>query len=403
MTTGNQTSNSITDLLKDTDALPTDPATFGELLANATVDEGEIGADSGVDQGAANDKAGEQPGEKPGEQAAASAAAPKADEKQGQQGGSPAADQQVRPDGVLAKDGKNVIPYAVLESTRRRTEEAERQAAEARRLAEEATARARELEEQLKQRSAGGDQTATQQGGDDSDALLQSLEASAASMEKLAEETPALAEVLAPQIAASKALMQSVKVLQAKVDQFEQRVQQDDATQAKSAEDRVQSAIDANPVLRYWQNEDAKAFDRAAQFDMRMRGLNEKGEPVASPDPDYIAMSLDDRFKFVVETMEKRHGPVTLPDNYKPAAATTQQQPPQQDGQSDQSGDIKARTEEKLKEAAVKRPMTLSDLPGGAPPLTGDKRLEEMSPHEIEQQVNKMLDQGYSIQDIANL
>jgi hypothetical protein len=47
-------------------------------------------------------------------------------------------------------------------------------------------------------------------------------------------------------------------------------------------------------------------------------------------------------------------------------------------------------------------PITLSDLPGGAPPASGQRALEEMSTTDIENQVNKMLDAGKGVDEILS-
>jgi hypothetical protein len=205
--------------------------------------------------------------------------------------------------------------------------------------------------------------------------LLASIEES---MEKLTD----VPEVAAP----LKALVETVKNLQSRIDDQDTKAQQlrDEDTkrtqqeQAKTVEEQVNEAIDNNAVLRYWRDKDAAMYNRAADMDAVLRA-----------DPANKDLSFGQRFEKVVAALEAIHGKATLPAEYQTAVAPS---------------DTQARTEAKpvtqAAPAQQPKPMTLTDLPGGAPPKSADGDIASMSHMEIGNLVGKMIDKQMSPMDI---
>ena len=239
-----------------------------------------------------------------------------------------------KPEGVLAKDGKHVIPYSQLESARSRAVAAEN-------LAREQATQIAALKAE-KAAPAGDAEMLT-------DEELTALE----------EDSPTLAKTLRAQQAAIKKLTETVQGM-ANV-QREQVVQQE--TEVKT---EIQTAIDANPTLAIWQTaEDQTMWNEASRFDKLLRG-----------NPKYADVSFEDRFKkVVVLTREALDLEPETPVVDEPKPALTQ-------------AEIKAAAQAKLASVQkAKKPLSLSDIPGGAPPAVDERqKVEEMSAVALGQQ-----------------
>jgi hypothetical protein len=230
-------------------------------------------------------------------------------------------------DGVLSKGGLNVIPYSQLESARARATAAE---ALAKIQAAELTA--------LRAAKA-----APQQQEDEAvltDAELEALEA----------DSPTLAKTLRAQQAAIQALRNEIT----NVIKTQEAIVESETTVIKS---EIQTAIDSIPSLAAWQSaEDQTLWNEASRFDRLLR-----------ESPKYADVPFEERFKKVVELTQVSMGlePETKPE---PPAALSQE-------------DIKAAAQAKLAAAAkAKRPVSLSDIPGGAPPAVDEKaKVEDAS------------------------
>ena len=154
----------------------------------------------------------------------------------------------------------------------------------------------------------------------------------------------------------------------------EHATQKDQETSVKSLQEQADEAIDGNPVLRYWRDKDAKMYDRAADLDALYR-----------QDPDMQSLSFVERFGKVVAALEATHGKAELPPEYAPRVAAS----------SDAATTAAPQAGAIVKPAAAApRALTLSDLPGGAPPISNDAKLESMSNHEIGSHVNRLMDRG---------
>jgi len=248
---------------------------------------------------------------------------------------------ETKPEGILAKDGKNVIPYAVLTSARERAEAAERLAAE----------RARELE-QLKAEKSGK-------------ATEQALEAEVLSDEELAalaEDSPTLAKILKAQ---QDHIAQQDEAIRNLATHATQQIV-DAETEAKS---EVQAAIDSNPVLSAWQvDADQSRWDEAARLDKALR-----------ESPLWRNKSFDERFAKVVELTKATFGDEAEPVVEQVKDVKVEKQP------SPTAAEIQAAAEAKLAaKSKAALPVSLSSIPGGTPPAVDEKdRVEQMSSVEL--------------------
>jgi hypothetical protein len=241
-----------------------------------------------------------------------------------------AADQ---PEGILARDGKNIIPYSQLQSARDRAIAAEKLATE--------------LAAQLEIARKSGEKPPEQTDRLTNDDLT-----------ALEQESPTLAKAL-------RSLQDENARVQGQLTEVVAKLNQQDQVQEAEVKDDVQAAVDDNPTLATWQtSEDQTMWREAAKFDKVLRG-----------NPLYDNVSFADRFAKVVELTESALGlpPTTVDVDETPAQLPTQQPTQQQ---------IKAVAAAKLAQARVKGvPKSLSDIPGGEPPAQDEReKVESMSP-----------------------
>ncbi len=338
----------------DPDSLPEDPDALAALIERDSATENP--ADAADPDAEAKAKADADAKAKADADADAKAKA-KAEAAKGR---------EQKPDGVTLKDGKTVIPYHVLEATRRR-EDAERHAREeaeaARKTAEERANTLQDEVDALKRGEGGKPDT-------------QATEALREKIAALKEQVPEVGEVLDAMTAQLNATSEELARLREERDAERER-------QETAARDAVQQVIDANPVLRYWQNENVELYNEAARLDQQLR---------QSPNPDVRALSMEQRFEKVVEMIETLHGKTELPEGYRPKAdpSKTTDPNPKKPGQ-----DVQADPKEKKPE----KPITLSDLPGGVPPNTR-KSTDEMTTTDLDAEIRRMQDKGLSPMDI---
>jgi hypothetical protein len=315
--------------LTHADEMPTDPKEI-ERLANAHMDAAMEAGTEQMDVNKIVGKADETPGAAAAETVEVKTDEPvKAKAETPAAAGTPAAE-EAKPDGILAKDGKNVIPYSQLESARARAAAAEALARD--QAAELATLRAAK--------------TAPEQ-VEDADMLTDE------ELTVLEADSPTLAKTLRAQQAAIRQLRETV-------DSVTQRQASDAAAQAAEVKSEVQTAIDSNPTLAAWQtSEDQTMWDRASGFDKLLRAM-----------PEYANVSFADRFAKVVEMTQSALGIEPEPEP-SPQKQEEQLTPAQ----------IKAAATARLAQAGKgKKPLSLSDVPGGAPPAVDERqKVEEMS------------------------
>lgn len=288
----------------------------GEIPADMSELEAAMDGRTGVDDGESEGIPGEQ-----GEQGAASGAqvVEKA-EKTGDANGKEAA----QPEQVLkSKDGKHEIPYSVLQTER-----------EQRRAAEVAVEQLRLQVEALTAQVSGKQvaQAAEQAAVPDlSEEDLQAIE----------EDFPTTGKAL-------KALLARVGSLQAQLGAVEQAEGSRRAAESTRASTTVQEAIDANPHLSYWQQQDPEAFGAAVKFDNQIKS-----------DPRNRGLSLDERFTKVVGAMAAVYGAVDLPPEYQRADTTRRPS-----GKPEQN--VAAKAKQVIDQAQTRsRVSSLSDIPGG--------------------------------------
>lgn len=152
-------------------------------------------------------------------------------------------------EGVLTKDGKSVIPYAVLQAARR-------EAREANDRAEQATAA---LEEARRQAPAAGQSDLADRAAANPDSLTDQ------EMAELEQDFPALAKPLRLLRAASEKLLTpapaSAPAAPAPSAQRASAAEQDDA------DAEFDAGIAANPLLAQWMSSGGREWDRAKAID----------------------------------------------------------------------------------------------------------------------------------------
>ena len=321
---------------------------------------------SGDGQGAAGDggQAGQQGNQQGNQQGGQSG--------EGGQEGAEGSGEGETPDGVLARDGKNVIPYRVLEETRRKATESD----QARQQLEEQLRTERRQREELERKRQELEQHAQQQG--------EQVSQEGDPLEGLNEEDypPELVKAIR---GLNSQLQQSNQQL-AEMQQEQERRQQE-AQQANQT--AIQQAIDSNPDLATWQSEGGDAWQAAVAHDQRL--LN---------DPRWKNASMEERHKKVVQLTKTE---LDLPDTEsagnqnKPGEGQQQQQQQQEGGQQQQAasqqqqqpGDQGGSGEASLDDA----PAGMSDIAGGTPPNQSEQQdVENMSPSALGERMSQMSD-----------
>jgi hypothetical protein len=238
-----------------------------------------------------------------------------------------------KPEGVLAKDGKNIIPFAVLANARERAEASER-------LVQELAVKIEGLQAAAKAGKPVEQQTE----------MLSDDELNA-----LAEDSPTLAKVL-------RAQQSTIQQLTGTVESLAQRSQAQEQVAEAEVKTEVQSAVDANPTLLAWQNDkDQTTWERASSFDKLLRET-----------PEYRDVPFAKRFDKVVALTKAA---LDLKDDVQV----------DQNDQALTQAEIRAAAEAKLKSTKA-LPTSLSQIPGGASPAVDEKeRVDQASPVELGQ------------------
>lgn len=252
-------------------------------------------------------------------------------------------DQDKDPDGVLTKDGKHVIPYSVLKSERDRASRAEQ-------LAREAAERVAALEAQVKQATEGaktGESARTEQVQPNVSDL------SAEDLEALKEDFPTVYKGV-------MAAMSHAKALEAKLSTVEQSVRNSEATQARSAQETVQDAIDSVPKMAHIQATNPEAFDLAKQFDASLK-----------VQAKWADKPLTERFAKVAEMVEAALGPIELPG----------QQTSSQPSAVDLKAAAKAKADAAAKASRTAVPTSLSEFPAGQHAAQDEREAAESMTH----------------------
>ena len=238
---------------------------------------------------------------------------------------------------LLSKNGKEEIPYQVLVSERERRAQAERAA--------------QELRDQLaaiEAKVAAGSQQQSQ--------VQEPQQEPEIDIAQMSEDFPEIGKAM-------KFMQAQIEAANQKLQQVEQQEQARRAREGDVARNSVQEAIDANPTLRYWQNEDVEMFDRAVEFDLLLQR-----------DPKNAHLSMEQRFDKLVTAMTVVYGAPELPEGYQSAEAP----------KTDDMKQLTEKAKEVVKETGSYKPRSLSDIPGGTPPAASEAdKLTNMSPGQL--------------------
>lgn len=240
-------------------------------------------------------------------------------------------------DGVLARDGKNIIPFSVLDATRTNLSQAEQRAKDAEQAKLDAEAKLTAMQDKLLLLQSGVESNAEVLNEDE--------------LTELEKEMPLLGKTIREQQA-------QIAQLQDKLKNQHVTTQK---TQAELQAQAIQSAIDANPKLSLLQSQGNDGYEAAKRIDRVLRD-----------DPKFANLSLSERFDKVIELYEESYGSIKIA--------------------SKNDVDLKKATEKALADAPKKEvPKSMSDIPGGTPPAVDElAAIENKSGVELEQMFSKM-------------
>ncbi len=243
--------------------------------------------------------------------------------------------------GVLNQDGKHVIPFSVLKSTRERAYRAEE-------MLREAQQKLADLEQQARQSSQGakpGESART-----DTNSFASDL--SPDDLKLLEEDFPTVFKA----IQAAEAKFQQ---LESKLQPVENSVRQAETERAQSVADTVQGAIDSIPKLAHIQANDPAAFDLAIQFDATLRNQSA-----------WADKSFTERFTKVTEMVEAALGAINVP------GTPTAQKTPEQLKAEAQAIAAKA-----TKSNGTHVPNSLGEAPAGTPAAQDEREAADNLSH----------------------
>lgn len=256
--------------------------------------------------------------------------------------------------GIATNNGKHVIPFSVLKSTRDRATRAEQ-------LAAEAQNRVVELERQLQQ--------GTSQGAKDGESARTEAQTSASDLSE--EDLQALKEDFPTVYRAVMASMAAAKALETKLAPVEESVRSVEAERAQSTADAVQDAIDSVPKLAHIQASDPAAFDLARQFDATLKSQ-----------AAWSNKSLAERFAKVTEMVEAAIGPIELPGTPKPTAQLSA---------ADLAKAAKAKADAAVRATRSNVPTSLSEFPAGQHAAQDEREgAEQMSTLQLAEKFSSM-------------
>ncbi|SET24900.1 hypothetical protein SAMN05216412_104158 [Nitrosospira multiformis] len=177
-------------------------------------------------------------------------------------------------------------------------------------------------------------------------------------LEALKEEMPQLHQVLSALLEGSR---KQGERLEQTLRELEREKEESERTSQVSTAEQVAEAKDNNPDLVHWESNDPGAWEEALKQDEILR-INTK----------WAEKPYAERFQEVVRRVRA----------IMPEASTPKKK-------SD-PGMMKADVQAKLEAAPVRKPVTLSDIQGGANPASEREQLESLSPFELAQKLMKM-------------
>ena len=267
----------------------------------------------------------------------------------------PATEPETEADGVATRDGKHVIPYAVLRSERERATRAEQ-------MVREAMERVAQLEARLG--SAGQSAPQGANIGENARAETEMPALSDEDLVALKEDFPTVHKALMVSIAQQKALESKLQPVEERVYGY---VREREQTMAAT----VQETIDQIPKLAFMQANQPEAFALASQFDAVLR-----------EQPAWADKPLSERFARVTAMVESALGEVRLPDEKK-AAETPVKNP-----------EDLARAARQLAEKTAQAPSvptSLSDFPAGQAAAQDEhEAAERLSPLQLAEKFSRL-------------
>lgn len=245
---------------------------------------------------------------------------------------------------ILAADGKNVIPYAILKDVRDQLRVTK--------------AESERLKAELDRLSATSPQAQAQvQAAEQAQNDLQLPAEVAASLEKIRENW---GEDIAAQAERTYWLEQHAIHQNRVIEQLSQYVQQQQTSSKQTEEDMVNEAIAASPKLSIWAKaENQEWFDRAVEIHSTLM----------KTDRQYAALSWYDRMKVLPEKTEALFG-AAFEKVAKPDVVGAKQ---------------------KVQDVMDRPPNSLSEMSGGAPPeRTEVEKLEDLEGNQLTAHMGKL-------------
>lgn len=283
---------------------------------------------------------------------------------------------------LMAKDGKNTLPYSRLEESN-----AARDAAKAE--AEQERAKAAELEKQLATQAAelkalkdGADKGTTTaadaaQSADDLEKEIERLEAEA---ETVREESPWQADQLQGQLKLTRRLLAQTRTLETQLTEQRAKTEQEKAEQVKQVKAQqeqqesqlITAAMKDVPSIKHWETTKPAFYTEAVRIHRELLA-----------DPVWDAKTYTERFKEVEKRMVAEYGESILPTDSgkKPAAA------------------VKPEEKKPLPKDEGTGVASLTDLPGGAP--TAGNALEAVADADVTALSTSLLNSTMSADDIV--
>jgi hypothetical protein len=255
---------------------------------------------------------------------------------------------------VLTKDGKRTIPYSEHKELRVKVAE----------LTEKlnqlpALEKARDELQALKQKKSSAKtperRAEIQKKVDDRiKRLSEDFPEAGETADSIREYVDAIAEELKAEREANAAREQAAK------EEQERQIEE----QKRIINEKVQEAKENNPDLIHWEKNDPQAWEEALAQDNALLQI-----------PKWQKKSYEERFLEVVKRVRSIMPEASEPPNAEPSA------------------NAKQKANAKLAKAPVKKPTTLSDIQGGANPMSEAEQINNLPPHELFKRLMKMPDQ----------
>ena len=247
-------------------------------------------------------------------------------------------------EGILAADGKNVIPYTVLRSTRD-----ELNAAKA--ALEETKAQLQAVQAQAQQQAPA--------------APVAQDELPDAVKEQVETARKNWGDDIAAQVEQTYRLEQHVLRQQQLIEQLSQYVNTQQSVQTRTEQEQIEDAIAASPTLDAWAKaEDQSLFDHAVEVHATLMKI----------DRNYKAMTWFDRMRVLPAKVEALAGKAPAAE---PLPASTPVDPTE--------------AKRKVESAMSATPTSLSDMTGGTLPEKSEfDRLEDLSGNQLTAYMDKL-------------